>query len=74
MRGFNPIIKMNPIATEAVNLALQEVVKTLKEYVAAKSAATLTPDELLRLEDEAVLLKEIANRLRKLVDRQTPPT
>lgn len=74
MRGFNPIIKMNPIATEAVNLALhlalQEVVKTLKEYVAAKSAATLTPDELLRLEDEAVLLKEIANRLRKLVDHE----
>lgn len=59
---------MNPITAEALNLALKEVIGNLREYVEAKSAETLTPDELVNLEDEAVVLREIAKRLKNLVD------
>lgn len=59
---------MNHITAEALNLALKEVIGSLREYVEAKSAETLTPDELVNLEDEAVVLREIAKRLKNLVD------
>lgn len=59
---------MNPITAEALNLALKEVIGNLREYVEAKSAETLTSDELVNLENEAVVLREIAKRLKNLVD------
>lgn len=59
---------MNHITAEVLNLALKEVIGNLREYVEAKSAETLTPDELVNLEDEAVVLREIAKRLKNLVD------